>query len=302
MVSRGGGLRPRIVSLRRVGYSAAGAKRMEQPTPVETVRRRLVDWLVTPVFLLGFAATLFAFDPLLRIQSLFGERPQEYVAGALQVVMLGVFRLAGTRILVERDPALRDGVPYLVIANHQSLFDIPIFGAVLFRSYPKFVAKRELARWFPSISFHLRRGGHAIIDRGDREGATRAIRELGARVRERGISAVIYPEGTRARGGVLGPFKLAGALALLDAAPDVPVVVVAIDESWRLLRFKLMPIPYGTRVRVRIGAPIPRRPDEDRLALLERARGEIERTLERWRAEEPLRSARGHAQSTATRS
>jgi 1-acyl-sn-glycerol-3-phosphate acyltransferase len=251
----------------------------------ETVRRRLVDWLVTPPFLLGFAGTLIVFDPLLRVASLFGQRPLEVVAGLLQVALLGVFRLAGTRIVVERDRAVRDGVPYLVIANHQSLFDIPIFGAVLFRSFPKFVSKRELARWFPSISFNLRRGGHAIIDRGDREGATRAIRELGAQVCERGISAVIYPEGTRARRGVLGAFKPAGALALLEAAPDVPVVVVAIDESWRLLRWNLMPIPFGTRVRVRIAAPIARRPDEDRKALLEAARAEIERTLAHWRGE-----------------
>jgi 1-acyl-sn-glycerol-3-phosphate acyltransferase len=256
---------------------------MGETTPV--VRPRLIDWLVTAPFLIGFAATLILFDPLLRVASLFGQRPLEYTAGMLQVVMLRVFRLAGTRILVERDPAVRDGVPYLVIANHQSLFDIPIFGAVLFRSYPKFVSKRELARWFPSISFYLRRGGHALIDRGDREGATRAIRELGERVLARGITAVLYPEGTRARAGVLGPFKPAGALALLDAAPEVPVVVVAIDESWRLLRFKLMPIPFGTRVRVRIFAPIARRPDEDRQALIERAHAEIECALARWRSE-----------------
>ena len=256
---------------------------MGATTPV--VRPRLVDWLVTPPFLLGFAGTLLAFDPAIRIASLFGPRPQEYVAGVLQWCLLCVFRLAGTRIAVERDPAFRDGVPYLIIANHQSLFDIPIFGGLLFRSYPKFISKRELAKWLPSISFHLRRGGHAVIDRADRDGATRAIRELGARVRERGIAAVIYPEGTRARGGALGAFKPAGALALLEAAPEVPVVVVAIDESWRLLRFKLMPIPFGTRVRVRIGAPSARQPDEDRVALLERARAEIESTLAGWRAE-----------------
>ena len=256
------------------------------------MRPRLVDWLVTPLFLIGFAGTLFLFDPVLRVASLFGQRPQEFAAGVLQVVLLRVFRLAGTQVIVERDPDVLPGMPYLVIANHQSLFDIPIFGAVLFRSFPKFVAKRELARWFPSISFHLRHGGHAIIDRGDREGATRAIRALGARARERGISAVIYPEGTRARGGELGPFKPAGALALLDAAPDVPVVIVAIDESWRLLRFKLMPIPFGTRVRVKIGAPIARRPDEDRLALVEGARAEIERTLAHWRAQPQADRAR----------
>ena len=258
--------------------------RMGETTPVETVRRRLVDWLVTPPFLIGFAGTLLLFDPVIRIASLFGQRPQEYVAGTLQWFLLYVFRLAGTRIVVERDPAVREGVPYLIIANHQSLFDIPIFGGLLFRSYPKFISKRELAKWFPSISFHLRHGGHAVIDRGDREGATRAIRELGARVRKRGVAAVIYPEGTRARHGALGPFKPAGALALLDAAPDVSVVVVAIDESWRLLRFKLMPIPYGTRVRVRIGAPIARHPDEDREGILIEARAQIEKTLADWRA------------------
>ena len=267
--------------------------------PVEVVRPRLIDWLVTPVFMIGFAGTLLLFDPAIRVASLFGQRPQEYVAGVLQWSLLYVFRLAGTRIEVERDPAVRDDVSYLIIANHQSLFDIPIFGGILFRSYPKFISKRELARWLPSISFHLRHGGHAVIDRADRDGATRAIRELGARVRERGVTAVIYPEGTRARGGALGAFRPAGALALLDAAPETPVVVVAIDESWRLLRFKLMPIPYGTRVRVRIGAPIARRPGEDRQALLDGARAEIERTLAHWRAESAPLAGRDLAQRSA---
>jgi 1-acyl-sn-glycerol-3-phosphate acyltransferase len=257
---------------------------MGEPTPV-AVRPRLVDWLVTPLFLIGFAAALLLFDPLQRIARLFGQRPQEIVAGVLQVTLVWVFRLAGTRLSVERDPGVRPGVPYLVIANHQSMFDVPIFGALLSTNFPKYIAKRELAKGIPSISYNLRRGGNAVIDRNDRAGATRAIRELGAQVRERGVSAVIYPEGTRARHGELGPFKPAGVLALLDEAPDVPVVVVAIDESWRLLRFNLLPIPFGTRVRVSIGAPIARRPDEDRHALLLEARAQIEDTLARWRAE-----------------
>jgi 1-acyl-sn-glycerol-3-phosphate acyltransferase len=256
---------------------------MGEPNPAIAVRPRLLDWLVTPFFLLGFGGTLFAFDPLLRAASLFGARPLEFVAGLLQVTLLGAFRLAGTRVIVERDPAITANAPYLVIANHQSMFDIPIFGAVFFRSYPKFIAKRDLAKRLPSISFYLRAGGHALIDRGDREGATRAIRALGTRARDRGITAVIYPEGTRARDGSLGAFKPAGALALLEEMPDVPVVAVAIDESWRLLRFNLMPIPYGTRVRVRVGAPIARRRDEDRSGLLAEARAQIEKALADWR-------------------
>jgi 1-acyl-sn-glycerol-3-phosphate acyltransferase len=283
----------------RASYHSITVVAVHGRSPVEAVRPRLVDWLVTPVFLIGFAGTLLLFDPADPRGEPVRSAPAGVRRGRLQWSLLYVFRLAGTRIVVERDPAVRDGVPYLIIANHQSLFDIPIFGGLLFRSYPKFISKRELAKWFPSISFHLRHGGHAVIDRADRDGATRAIRELGARARERGITAVIYPEGTRARGGVLGPFKPAGALALLDAAPEIPVVVVAIDESWRLLRFKLMPVPYGTRVRVWIGAPIARRPGEDRQALLEGAHAEIERTLARWREESAPQAVADAAQRAA---
>jgi 1-acyl-sn-glycerol-3-phosphate acyltransferase len=246
---------------------------------------RLIDWLVTPPFLLAFGATLLLFDPLQRVARLFGQRPQERVAGWLQVALVRVFGLARTRLIVERDPAVRAGAPYLVIVNHQSMFDIPILGAVLFHNFPKYISKRELARWIPSISYNLRRGGNAIIDRSDRESATRAIRTLGAQVRERGVSAVIYPEGTRSRDGKLGPFKPAGAQALLDEAPEVPILPVAIDGSWRLLRFNLLPIPFGTRVRLRVGAPIERRPDEERHRLLLETRAWIENTLETWRSE-----------------
>ena len=63
--------------------------------------------------------------------------------------------------------------------------------------------------------------------------------------------------------------------------------IVAIDESWRLLRFNLLPIPFGVRVRVRIGRPVPRSEGEDRRALLEAARGEIAQALESWRGAPP---------------
>jgi 1-acyl-sn-glycerol-3-phosphate acyltransferase len=148
----------------------------------------------------------------------------------------------------------------------------------------KYVSKRELAQWIPSISYNLRRGGNAVIDRGDREQATRAIHELGAQVQQRGTSALIYPEGTRARRGELGRFHSKGVYTLLEAAPKLPLVPFVIDESWRLPRFNLLPVPFGTRIRVYIGAPIERRPDEDHVALLAEARSEMQAVLARWRA------------------
>lgn len=256
---------------------AALAQRASKPRPA-----RLLDWILTIPFLAAFGATLLVFDPLQRVARLFGQRPHEIVVGALQATLVGVFHIAGTRLVVERAPELRPRTGYLLIANHQSMFDIPILGALLFTNYPKYVSKKELARWIPSISYNLRRGGNAVIDRADREQAVTAIRTLGEQAR-RGVSVVIYPEGTRSRAGELRAFKPAGALALLEAAPDLSVVPVTIDESWRLLSHNLLPVPFGTRVRVRIGAPLARE-GATGPELLERARKEIEATLARWRS------------------
>lgn len=256
--------------------------------------RRTVDWLFTVPFLIVFGLILGLFDPLQRIARLFGSRPHEIVVGLLQRGLLGAFRVCGTRLEIERSPAVRPWTSYLVIANHQSMFDVPILGALLFTNFPKYVAKRELSRWIPSISYNLRRGGNAVIDRQDASQALEAIRALGCRVEQRGVSAVIFPEGTRARRGTIGAFKARGSLELLRSAPHTAVVPVAVDGSWRLLRHNLFPVPFGVRVRVAIGAPIERTGGDDADRLLRRVEREIRDTLERWRANTaaPARSAR----------
>jgi 1-acyl-sn-glycerol-3-phosphate acyltransferase len=245
---------------------------------------RLLDWVFSLPFLFTFGAILLLFDPLQRVVRLFGPRPHEIVVGCMQVALLTACRLCGTRFEVERAPGVRPDTPYLLIANHQSMFDIPIVGALLFTNYPKYVSKRELASWIPSISYNLRRGGNALIDRADRGQAVEAIRALGERAQTRGVSVVIYPEGTRSRAGELKPFKPGGTITLLQAAPGVEVVPVTIDGSWRLLCHNLLPVPFGTRIRVRFAEPIARSAEDDPAQLLARAHEEIETTLLRWRS------------------
>lgn len=244
---------------------------------------RLLDWVSSLPFLFAFGAILVLFDPLQRIARLFGPRPHEIVVGWMQVSLVAACHLCGTRLEVERAPGVRPHTPYLLIANHQSMFDIPIVGSLLFTNYPKYVSKRELSHWLPSISYNLRRGGNALIDRSDRGQAVEAIRALGENAQARGVSVVIYPEGTRSRAGELKPFKPAGAIALLQAAPALEVVPVTIDESWRLLSHNLLPVPFGTRIRVRFADPIPRSAENDPARILDHAREEIEATLLRWR-------------------
>ncbi len=245
-----------------------------------------VSWLTTIVFLPVFGAVMVVFDVAQRVAYLFGTRPQEYVAGAVQWMLVRTFGICGTRLAVERSPDVARWTPYIIVSNHQSMFDIAILGALFFSNFPKYISKRSLGRWIPTVSFNLRVGGHVLIDRGDAPSAVAGIRELGKRVAGGGCSAMIFPEGTRARHGELGSFKPAGTLALLEETPDTPIVPVAIDQSWKLLRYNYLPVPFGTRVRVHIGAPIGRTPGEDRTALLERVRTEIADSLARWRAAE----------------
>lgn len=247
--------------------------------------RRVLDWAATLLFIPAFAAVLLVFEIVQRGAKAFGKRAHDYAVGCLCTSLVTTFRLTGLRLTVERSAAVRPHHPYLIISNHQSMFDIVLLGHLFFTNFPKFVSKRELARRIPSVSYNLKRGGNALIDRHDPEQAVSAIRALGARVERNRVSAVIFPEGTRARGGALGAFKPRGSLALLDAASVTEVVPVTIDQSWCLMRDNFLPIPFGVRVRVRIGDPIARRPDEDHAALLERVHDQIAATLAKLRGE-----------------
>lgn len=244
--------------------------------------KKAIDWIFTIPFLILFGLTLVVFDIAGRIARPFGLRPFEYVMAALQRTLIWVFRVPGTRLHVERHPDIEPGKGYVIVSNHQSMFDIVLIGGLLFTNFPKYVAKKELGRWIPSISLNLRWGGNAVIDRSDRRQALRAIGKMAGEAQERDVSVVIFPEGTRSRNGELREFKEAGARQLLKAASELPVVTAVVDGAWRL--HKMFPIPFGTRVRVRFGAPHLREKGEDIAEIIARARAEIADTLESWRS------------------
>ena len=246
--------------------------------------KRVVDWIFTVPFIILFGLTLGIFEVIARVARLFGLRPMEITMGVMQRILLWLLRITGTRLTVEKSDQIRGRTGYVLVSNHQSMFDVPIFGGLLFSNFPKYVAKRELGRWLPSVSFNLTHGGNALIDRDDPRQALRAIKQLGRECQERQTAVVIFPEGTRSRDGELAAFRPSGTLTLLKAAPELAVVPTAIDGSWALLRHKMFPVPFGTHIRVRFGDPIERREGEDLEALLQAARQDIATTLERWRA------------------
>jgi 1-acyl-sn-glycerol-3-phosphate acyltransferase len=127
---------------------------------------------------------------------------------------------------------------FILVANHQSLLDIPLCMRMIGDRRLRFVAKKELGAGIPFISSILRTQGHALIARkGDSAQAMGALRRFARRCRKEGTCPVVFPEGTRSRDGKMGPFYTAGVRKVLEAE-SLPMVVAAMDGGWRIARLK----------------------------------------------------------------
>ena len=240
------------------------------------------DWVFSIPTVIAFGLALVVFDIAGRIALLFGLRQFEWTMAALQRTLLGVFRISDVRFEVEGLDRFDGSGGYIFVSNHQSIYDVPIFGGILVKNFPKYVAKRSLSKGIPSISLNLRRGANALIDRGDRDQAKQAIEEMAANCQRRDVSAVIFPEGTRSRDGTLGEYRLGGFASLMEGAPDLEIVPTVIDGSWKVFAHNMFPVPFGTRVRVAFGSPIPRSADDDPAFVVNQCQQWTSEVLERW--------------------
>jgi len=182
-----------------------------------------------------------------------------------------ILRAAGTPVRVEGMERIpRDG-PVVYASNHSSMFDIWALSATLPGS-TRFVGKEELER-IPLLGRAMRAAGHITIDRAVKKRAFEAYDKAAGTIR-RGISAVVFPEGTRSRTGELLPFK--NAPFALAIAAQVPLVPVYVHSTFQILPkggFRLRPRP----VRILVGEPIATAgmTPEDRERLRDRTRAAI---------------------------
>jgi len=135
--------------------------------------------------------------------------------------------------------------PLIVVSNHQSMYDIPMF-TWHFRQFGiRFVSKKSLASGIPSVSYNLRNASHIIINRKNRNQAVKAIKKGGIEASKHNYAVVIFPEGTRSRDGFPKKFSQKGLRLLVETMPNAVIVPVSINESWRLEKNGLFPIPFG---------------------------------------------------------
>jgi 1-acyl-sn-glycerol-3-phosphate acyltransferase len=137
---------------------------------------------------------------------------------------------------------------YVVAANHQSIYDIPI----VFTTLPlqlRIVAKDSLGR-IPFLGWHLRRAGHMLVDRSH---PGRKIFTWAQRLTSNGLSLIVFPEGTRSRDGRVARFKGGSFFLALEAG--LPVVPISVVGS-RHVMLKGRVTTYPGAVRLVIHEPI----------------------------------------------
>ena len=111
-----------------------------------------------------------------------------------------VCRLLGVRVHVSGAPAARG--PVLLVSNHISWVDIPVFASIAPLS---FVAKREVSTW-PFISSLAKLQRTIFIDRTRRAAVTEAREAILGRLRQ-GERVLLFAEGTSSDGNQVLEFK-----------------------------------------------------------------------------------------------
>jgi 1-acyl-sn-glycerol-3-phosphate acyltransferase len=158
---------------------------------------------------------------------------------------------ARIELQVEGRAHLRPGETYLVMSNHQSLYDIPVLFEVIGANI-RMITKAELFH-VPIFGKALEEGGFIAIDRRNRRTAIRSL-ERASELLASGTHVWIAPEGTRSRTGELLPFKKGAFYLAFEAG--LPILPVTLRGTSDALPAKGVRSTAGARVVATIHASI----------------------------------------------
>jgi 1-acyl-sn-glycerol-3-phosphate acyltransferase len=175
-----------------------------------------------------------------------------------------IIRTCGLRVEIEGLENLAGIGAFVMVSNHQSMFDIFAILAYI-PGETRFVAKRELKK-VPLVGYAMGRSGHVFVDRQHGGNAIRRAIE----VSRLGYNLCVFAEGTRFSDNQVHEFNDGAAwIAIATRRPCVPI---AISGSAAIFPRGAKVVVPGRRIRIRIGAPIETRElkSADRFALTRR--------------------------------
>jgi 1-acyl-sn-glycerol-3-phosphate acyltransferase len=160
-----------------------------------------------------------------------------------------IMRTCGIRVEMDGLEHLRAAGQCVIVANHQSLFDI-LACIMMLPGEVRFVAKKEILK-LPILGFILHKSENIVIDR---EAGGKAIRRAREVVRH-GYSICVFAEGHRYSDNRVHEFSDGAAwLAIMNNLPCVPMAISGTSIMMRRGAKFVLP---GRRMRMKFGPPIP---------------------------------------------
>lgn len=215
--------------------------------------KKILDYILSCIYIVVFALLLLIFHPLQWIAfNAFGPRAHQKVVQVLNAGLLYSTGLMGTVGAFFNNQKIDVRKKYLIIANHQSMFDI--VGIIWFmrKLNPIFVSKKSLAKGIPSISYNLKHSGAALIDRKDRKQAISEIKRMCQHAEQHGFTPTIFPEGTRSPNGDIKRFASVGAeLIVKEFNPDF-IIPILISKTGKFNPKGLFPFTSFVRMKYEV--------------------------------------------------
>jgi 1-acyl-sn-glycerol-3-phosphate acyltransferase len=188
-------------------------------------------WTVSGLFFFGLVPGLILLGALIDPRK--NDRPQRWMSRM-------TVKLAGARIEVRRSSGFNPNKACFLVSNHVNLFD-PF---VLYSSIPQFFRGLELESHFriPVYGWLMKRFGNVPVPDISTPSNLKRMWRMTQDALCRGVSLVVFPEGSRTVTGRVGPFHDgAFRMALRFGAPITPVSMVGSFEFNRKTSWMLRP-------------------------------------------------------------
>ena len=169
---------------------------------VKAIVRAIHSVIAWPLFIVIFCSHMC----ISALLYLFLRKPYVLVHKLSAICLRTILFIGGVETEIKGLERIPKSGPFVLMANHQSLVDIPIILMSLPR-YGCFIAKKELKR-VPFLGFSMIFQGHFFIDRQNPKQAIRDMDQIGDDVIKRDVILLVFPEGTRSKDGYLADFKL----------------------------------------------------------------------------------------------
>ena len=151
-----------------------------------------------------------------------------------------ICKLSFVRVKIIGLEFLKQNQSYVIVLNHQSIFDIfAVYGWL--PNIFKWMMKAEL-RQIPLVGKACESAGHIFIDRKNPVAAKHSLQKAESKLTN-GVSLVVFPEGTRTFSGKMGKFKRGAFQIATDL--NLAVVPVTLRGSYERMHRNTMNVTPG---------------------------------------------------------